>query len=660
MKNILYNAEKILNNISGFHQYNLLEPVHLTFVSQNFCDMLGYTEEELLSENKDLYAPLVYRDDSRLYSDFIYRLTQKEQTLTEQYRIVQKDGAIRYVNDTATSKRLEDGSLVAYSVLTDITSIKTENNNLHFLNETIPCGFLKYTCEKTPKITYINEQMLKILKFPEIQDEESNYLEMYKENIYLMIPMEEQRRFSLFLNRVYTQGVTIAGEITIIRYDGTKARLYGWVTRCVNEHGQEEFQSVCMDITERYKAKKASETDRYVKALTEIYDKIFEYDFSNMTVKCLHGQNSDVFRWLQNIPMHLEEAMEKWIESSVVEEDRAAVSKFFKDFFRKKIMDAEVKPPQIKYRALSSSGNIKTYLGIFLKIDSTVSLFCCRSITEENNSLRNEMKNMQEFVMRFTEGIVAFEVEGGNVKPLYASDNVCEFFGYTKEEWLAMAQTKNSIKRFVSKSGVDYEEFMELLDKGEAEFDYIDVKTQIPRRIKAVCSNHFSDGSTHRYVMLYNINNETNKKSEESTVKKDVYIRTFGYFDVFVNGQPIAFRNKKSKELLALMVDRRGGYVSSDEAISFLWEDEPTNALTLARCRKVALRLKNILEEYGISDIMESVDGKRRIVTDKVRCDLYDYLSKKEEFSELFKGSYLTNYSWGETTLGELLNEYIY
>ena len=32
------------------------------------------------------------------------------------------------------------------------------------------------------------------------------------------------------------------------------------------------------------------------------------------------------------------------------------------------------------------------------------------------------------------------------------------------------------------------------------------------------------------------------------------------------------------------------------------------------------------------------------------------YLSGKEEYSQLFKGSYLTNYSWSENTLGELMN----
>ena len=70
--------------------------------------------------------------------------------------------------------------------------------------------------------------------------------------------------------------------------------------------------------------------------------------------------------------------------------------------------------------------------------------------------------------------------------------------------------------------------------------------------------------------------------------------------------------------------------------------------------------MKNILEEYGIADIVEAVDGKRRIVVEKVQCDLYDYLSQKEEYAQLFKGSYLSNYSWGETTLGELLNQHMY
>ena len=44
MKNRLQSMEDILErNISGFHEYSLSEPVHLNYVSQNLCDMTGYT-----------------------------------------------------------------------------------------------------------------------------------------------------------------------------------------------------------------------------------------------------------------------------------------------------------------------------------------------------------------------------------------------------------------------------------------------------------------------------------------------------------------------------------------------------------------------------------------------------------------------------------------
>ena len=40
-------------------------------------------------------------------------------------------------------------------------------------------------------------------------------------------------------------------------------------------------------------------------------------------------------------------------------------------------------------------------------------------------------------------------------------------------------------------------------------------------------------------------------------LKKRVYLRTFGKFDMFVDGQVVHFTNNKAKELLALCVDRR-------------------------------------------------------------------------------------------------------
>lgn len=667
MNDILNNMNDILSlGISGFHQYVLTDPVHIGYASKNLCDMLGITEDELLSETEDKYALMVHPADRETYSEFINNMKQKEQTVKAEYRLIKKSGEVIYVCDTVTVKKDSDGILSGYSVLTDITEIKKKNDNLQFLNETIPCGFLKYTCEKQPKVTYINRQMMEFLRFPEAKEGELDYLELFKANIFLMIPMEERRRFSLYLNRVYSAGTPLAGEMTILRCDGTRAYMFGWVTKCVNEQGVEEFQSVCIDITERHQAKKANETRRYLKALTDVYDKIFEYDLGANTVKCLYSSNSPMFKWLENIPMQMEDATEKWISGTVVDEDRDRLRSFFKDFCQKKLYKPDARPPRITYRAQSSSGDIKTYGGIFLKMDNSVSLYCCRSVQDDKEAdyLRNEnlslKENMHELVMRFTDGVAAFEVKDGYVTPLYASDNVCEFFGFTKEEWIPLMKKSTPIKDFVARSDAAYEEIVELLKNGEAEFTYFDLKSETERRIKAICSHKSPSSSSPRYIMLYNVEDTGTEKGLSLPENRTVSIRTFGYFDVFVGDKAVAFRNKKSKELFALLVDRRGGFVSSEEAISFLWEDELVNSVTLARYRKVALRLKNILEEYGISDVMETVDGKRRIVTEKVRCDLYDYLSGKEEYAQLFKGNYLTNYSWGENTLAELTGNILY
>lgn len=662
MNNMLTNIGDILNqHISGFHQYILSGSVHLCYVSQNLCELTGCSESELIHESQDLYAPLVHTSDRKRYFDFISELSKKEQTLTCEYRLVKKDGAVIYVRDTAASKRLEDGTLVGYSVITDITDIKGENNNLQFLNETVPCGFLKYTCEKQPKVTYINQKMIDMLRIPKTGDGELDYLEMYKSNIFLMIPMEEHRRFSKYLNRVYLAEAPIAGEITLLRCDGTRAHIFGWVTKCLNEQGAEEFQSVCMDITARHQVRKAAETQRYMKALTDVYDKIFEFNIGSNTVKCLHCEDKSSFKRFEDIPMQIDDALEKWIIEAVAAEDCDKVRSFFRDFSQKKLYEPGAQPPQITYNARSSTGEIKQYSGIFIKVDDSTSFFCCRLIQGtgeaevlriENDQLKQKMKDL---VMQFSDGIAAFEVTpDGLAKPLYASENVYEFFGYTKEEWLCLTEKYTPIESFVAYSESSYETFAKLLRNGEAEFTYFDYKTESERKIKAICSQKEPDSSSSRYVMLYAVEDTVPNEKPTLPENRMVLIRTFGYFDVFVGDTPIAFRNKKSKELFALLVDRRGGFVSSEEAIGFLWEDEPVNPVTLARYRKVALRLKKILEEYGISDIVESIDGKRRIVMEKVQCDLYNYLSGKEEYAQLFKGSYLTNYSWGETTLAEL------
>ncbi len=644
-----------LEHISGFHQYDLTEQAHLTFASQSLCDLLDLVKADLMAAEHDGYAASIYPADLELYREFLHRLQIKEQTLTAEYRVIRKDGTLIWVKDTCTSYR-EGDALKADSVLTDITDLKLGQEDLSVLNDALSCGVIRYTCEKQPRITYMNQQMRNMLCMPSDPED----AELYMSNLFLIIPAEERRRFSKYLNRVFSADVPLTGELSLLRCDGSRVHAFGWITKNVNEQGETEFQSVCLDITERKKLQSVEETRRYQSVLSGVYDKIFAFNTAADTVKCVHCEPDSSFHRIKDLEMRKDDLLEKWITESVSPKECDEIRAFFARYYN--AAEESSIPPRITYQAKAGDGQIHRYTGMFIRVNSTTSFFCCRKVQDladttalkvENEHLREEMRDM---VMRFSDGIAAFEVTPDHlVKPLYASENVSEFFGYTQEEWLELTQRFTPLDLFASNGETTVEELEELLRKGEAAFSYFDYKTEQERKITAICSQKEPNQRGSRYVMLYSADPASQTEDSKAGAGSPVVsIRTFGYFDVFVGDQAIAFRNKKSKELLALLVDRRGGFITSEEAISYLWEDEFVNPLTLARYRKVALRLKKILEEYGIADIIESVDGKRRIVPEKVDCDLYNYLTGDEAYEHLFRGSYLTNYSWGEYTLGEL------
>lgn len=145
------------------------------------------------------------------------------------------------------------------------------------------------------------------------------------------------------------------------------------------------------------------------------------------------------------------------------------------------------------------------------------------------------------------------------------------------------------------------------------------------------------------------------KAGETEEVPK-VFIRTFGYFDVFVNGEPVCFTNSKEKELLAILIDRNGGTLSAEEAISILWENEPCGDKQLGRYRKLAMKLKNTLRDLGIENILIVNRGIRSINKKLVICDYYKFLDGEQEYIKMFADCYMFNYSWAENTTALLMD----
>ena len=132
--------------------------------------------------------------------------------------------------------------------------------------------------------------------------------------------------------------------------------------------------------------------------------------------------------------------------------------------------------------------------------------------------------------------------------------------------------------------------------------------------------------------------------------KSRVVIKTFGYFDVFVEDKPVYFSSSKSKELLALLVDRRGGSVSTENAVSTLWPERNYDETVQSLFRKVLKSLRTALSDAGILDILIDVRNQRSIDTSKFDCDYYQLLKQNEAYMNAFQGEYMTGYEWAQNT----------
>lgn len=137
--------------------------------------------------------------------------------------------------------------------------------------------------------------------------------------------------------------------------------------------------------------------------------------------------------------------------------------------------------------------------------------------------------------------------------------------------------------------------------------------------------------------------------------EKRVRIVTFGQFDVFIDGKPASFNGKKVKELFALLVDKKGQPLQSEEAFYCLWEGEDYNNEHASKYRKLWARLLEFLNENKLDDlIINDHKGMKCLNTDLVECDYFNFLDGDLKARRNFTYTYMSEYWWGEETLAKL------
>lgn len=133
-----------------------------------------------------------------------------------------------------------------------------------------------------------------------------------------------------------------------------------------------------------------------------------------------------------------------------------------------------------------------------------------------------------------------------------------------------------------------------------------------------------------------------------------IFAQTFGNFDLFIDGKPVAFKYSKTKEIVALLINNRGAQTTNGEIIASLWEDDGDPEKKSSYLSNLRQDLQNTLTKLKAKDIILKQRGSMAIAKDRIECDLYDWLEKKKESRYQYLGDYMNQYSWAEYIHAEL------
>ncbi|MBQ9298939.1 MAG: hypothetical protein IJ214_00355 [Clostridia bacterium] len=555
------------------------------------------------------------------------------------------------------------------------------------------CGIICFVLKPEPRITTLSPAVESMFGF---REENKNWLQVVRKAPSLLLSIEGTRQLMACIRsiREKQEPALFVGDLYNVAFQRIPVR--SMISRyTADDH--EAFCATVYDMRQERKAQADALKDTCVMALSTACEWIGEMNPRENTAQCVFCRGGDKSKGRRVV---LDDAMSFRLNNQVAEKDSERLHAFFEKNVRPGVEPHNIKTIYFDIREpsglsipckgiLISLGDDRfLFSGMHLHIadepgnadhtsarhvmisQSDFEALCSRNLiaknwqmcfnllfliaidaydtyaNEKRNSLENKVIDLLErkegancVFARFSENcfVLCHHELGDDKKRVDCADNLFQ------ELSNSLAPANGSVSMGVAACTHDPE-------KG--------YRCAFDKAKQALAKAQAAGGGRYVFYFDHALPKGSAEKVKNRTAKGHVVeIITFGYFNVLVDGVPICFSHNKAKELLALLVDRRGGYAASGNLISYLWENEPLNKLTSSRLRKVVMRLKETLRQYDVEDIIESSSGMRRIIPEKINCDLYDYLACSPDEREQLHANYLMDYSWGEDTHGELMNQ---
>lgn len=123
-------------------------------------------------------------------------------------------------------------------------------------------------------------------------------------------------------------------------------------------------------------------------------------------------------------------------------------------------------------------------------------------------------------------------------------------------------------------------------------------------------------------------------------------VRCFGQFEVFYNDEPLVFKRKATKELLAYLIHLRGAAANTERLCETLWPDNEPGVKERSYMRHLIADLAKTLEKCGKGDAFIKERNAFAIKPSEINCDLFKFLDGDVAAVNSYCGEYMDQYEW--------------
>lgn len=662
--------ETVLQDLSGGSDRAVIlsKPPIFQYVSDTFCQLCGW--ERGAPGTYAEYLALLSEEDQGIHESIMKELAKYPHQTQMEYQIRRADGSLIRVSDTLRSFRRADGVMVVHSTLADLGKLQYVDAARSMLED-----LLVQTAHQPKEVpgtvvirlaipehtAYLPKDLAERYRLPEILPQmpypllEAGYI------------LEESMMEYLNFYRQTVEGQEGTVELKMRDASG-EIRWHKGISRILRNQEESVVAAILtfQDITERKsrreRLKSLEHSGWFFQKLAECSGRvILKYEFRS---GCFFAVTPEAQRLFAHgtaplLPINLFQA------GRVASESLPQVHNAFLQ------MKEQLQDGELCIRVNQPDGRDTWYQCAYHVIfhddmEPIYGIVFCDEVTQRReldlaaqcfwNQLQTEEPSFLSLRYNLTED--RFERSEGKIPAFYGEHVMTS---YTKAyDWMCgqiCSEDRERFRKFFSR-----ERLFQKQDAKEFHGEDVFLSRYKERTLRVkMCYEILLDSYTGSVELWIRCRDIGEKPCEELKPLKTlpyglrpigIYIQTFGHFGIFIQGQAVPIRNAKARELLALLVDRRGGFLTAEEIVTLLWEDEPISTVTLTRVRQTVKLLKDALKEYTQEEVVESHGGLRRLNVDLVQCDLFDYVSRKD--LSLYQGVYMPQYPWSELTIPEL------